>query len=277
MSIVLVCIGNFQPYILDNITFLLKLNIKDIYVITENSFFYYFDKFKNNINLIDVLTLQNNDYIKKTTLNKTFRKGFWVLTSLRFFYICELITKLNLTNIFHIENDVVLYYNPSLLLDKLECKIYMPFDCYKRNIASIVYIPNSTILKQVLGEYNYSKNDMENFYYIKQKTNLIKNFPIFNSKYSYTKEEHYVSMDFLKFNFIFDAAAIGQYLGGVDPRNICGDTRGFVNETCVIKYNKYEIFWNNIDGINKPFIKINDDITPIFNLHIHSKNLKKFT
>lgn len=277
MTVVLVSIGNFQSYILDNITFLLKLKIKNIYVITEKKFFSHFDKFINNITIVDVLLLKKNDYMEKTTLDSKFRDGFWVLTSLRFFYIYELMKTFNLNNVFHVENDVLLYYNPDILLNNLECKMYMPFDCYKRNIASIVYIPNQTILRKVLDEYDYNKNDMENFYNIKYKTNLIKHFPIFNSKYASSKEEEYVSMDFLKFNFIFDAAAIGQYLGGVDPRNISGNTIGFVNETCIIKYNKYEIFWVKNDGINKPFIKIFDDITPIFNLHIHSKNLKNFT
>ena len=49
--------------------------------------------------------------------------------------------------------------------------------------------------------------------------------------------------NFQEFNSIFDAAAIGQYLGGVDPRNSPGDTRGFVNETCVVNYDKYEFTW----------------------------------
>ena len=68
----------------------------------------------------------------------------------------------------------------------------------------------------------------------------------------------------------------GQYLGGVDPRNIAGDTTGFINETCVIKYNNYEIWFEHLDNIKKPFIKINNKQIPIFNLHIHCKNLSKF-
>jgi hypothetical protein len=63
-------------------------------------------------------------------------------------------------------------------------------------------------------------------------------------------------------------------VGGVDPRNAAGDTRGFVNETCVIKYKEEgEIIWREVDGFNKPFIKIFTKEVPIFNLHIHCKNL----
>ena len=78
--------------------------------------------------------------------------------------------------------------------------------------------------------------------------------------------------------YIFDAAAIGQLIGGVDPRNAGGDTRGFVNETCVIKYkDEGEIIWKMIDGFNKPFIKIDAREVPIFNLHIHCKDLASYT
>ena len=75
---------------------------------------------------------------------------------------------------------------------------------------------------------------------------------------------------------IFDAAAIGQYLGGVDPRNIEGDTRGFINETCIIKYNKYKFEWIKIDELFIPHIIIDSNKYKICNLHIHCKNLKNF-
>jgi hypothetical protein len=117
---------------------------------------------------------------------------------------------------------------------------------------------------------------MENFAYIKQNTGLIQNFPIFPNKFFASHEELFVSENYDKFNMIFDAAAIGQFLGGVDPRNIQGDSSGFVNETCVIKYNKYNFILENNNNIKKPFLIVNETKIPIFNLHIHSKNLIKF-
>lgn len=277
MSVVLVCINNFQDYILSNIDLLLRINVNSIFVITNRDFYNKFDKFNDKIKLVDIKELNiNENIINKFKLDKTFRSGFWLFTSLRFIYIYELMKIYNLKNIFHIENDVLLYYDPVLLIDKLENYIYLPFDCYKRSIASIMYIPEQTLLKTAIDNWNYDKNDMENFYYIGKKTNVIRNFPIFNSKYCNTNEELFVSFNFSNLNYIFDAAAIGQYLGGVDSRNIKGNTIGFINETCVIKYNRYKFVWKNIDSINKPFIEINGELIPIFNLHIHSKNLDKF-
>ncbi len=120
---------------------------------------------------------------------------------------------------------------------------------------------------------------MYNFSEIRKKTGLIRTFPIFVSEDDEIEERAFVCTGYNKFGgYIFDAAAIGQYVGGVDPRNTPGDTRGFVNETCVIKYaDEGEIMWTTEDasGFRKPFLKIkgNNTKVPIFNLHIHSKNL----
>jgi hypothetical protein len=83
-------------------------------------------------------------------------------------------------------------------------------------------------------------------------------------------------------NHIFDGAALGQYLGGIDPRNTGdgggADTRGFVNETCVVKFDQYDFFWQvqKKTLLKKPYLKIGDYCYPIANLHIHSKKLREF-
>jgi hypothetical protein len=278
MNIVLTCIDNFQEYILDNIDQLINLNHKQIYVITNSHLFIHFNNIhiKDKIILVNVDDLNESYYFKsKTSLNKSFRNGFWYLTSLRFFYIYHFIEKYNIKNVIHLENDVLIYYNCNELLSVIDQNyIYLPFDTYNRNVASIMYIPNASVFKKVLDNYDTTKNDMENFSIINKKTNLIKKFPIFVENNNLTDEQKFVSENSHTFPFIFDGAAMGQYLFGVDPRNIEGDTTGFVNETCVIKYNNYKIWFSNIDGMNKPFIEIEKKNIPIFNLHIHSKNLK---
>jgi hypothetical protein len=278
MNIVLTCLDNFQEYILTNIEQLIKLNHKNIYVITNSHLFNKFENHKDKITLIDSNTLNDRyNYASKTTLNKTFRNGFWYLTSMRFFYIYEFMKQYNIEDVIHLENDVLIYYNCDEIINKFDKKyIYIPFDSYKRNIASIMYIPNATVFKKIIDNYDINKNDMENFSIIKQRTELIQNLPIFINNNSLTIEQKFVSTNSDKFPFIFDAAAIGQYVGGVDPKNSPGNTVGFINETCVIKYNNYKIIFKIVDGLNKPFIIIHDKEYPIFNLHIHSKNLVKF-
>jgi hypothetical protein len=285
MNIVLVSIGNFQEYILTNIKQLIRLNHKKIYVITNLKFFDNFSEYNSNIHLIDASTLEDKfQYTQKTHMNINFRNAFWVFTSSRFFYIYAFMKKYEIQDVVHLENDVPIYYNCDKLIPFLKSstqqKLFIPMDSYNRAIASIVYIPNAEILEKILELYEYNKNDMENFSIISYKIpDFFDKFPICISDHSQTDEEYYVTKNFEKFGFIFDAAAIGQYLGGVDPQNISGDTTGFINETCVIKYDRYNFQWeiDEIDNIRRPFL-ITEDLEKIqiFNLHIHCKNLEKF-
>ena len=278
MNIVLVCINNFQEYILDNIQQLINLKHENIYVLTNENFFTLFNKFSDKIKLISVDSLPDTfNYYSKTSLDKKFRDGFWALASLRFFYIYEFMNKYDVKDVIHLENDVLLYYNCKNIIDIFEKQfIYLPFDTFKRNIASIMYIPTSEIFKVALDNYDFSKNDMENFCNIKNKTGLIKVLPIFPKTKTDNEEVRFVSENFEKFNCIFDAAAIGQYLGGIDPKIDQNNTVGFVNETCVIKYNQFKFIWVTINDIKRPFLKIGDSEIRIFNLHIHHKDLHNF-
>jgi len=278
MNVILTCLTNFQYYILVNIDQLIKLGYKNIIVITEHEFFAYFTPFKDQIQLVDKNDIEDTfQYSNKTCLDKTFRNGFWYLTSQRFFYIYEYMKQYDIKNVVHIENDVLLYYNfETVLLDKIDQEyMYIPFDSYERNIASILFIPNHTIFRKILENYDFTKDDMHNFTHIKRSTQLIKSFPIFPTNQN-GSEEQYVSENFEELQYIFDAAAMGQYLGGVDPRNNPNNTIGFINETCVIKYNQYNFVWEKEGDLNKPFLLVHQHKYPIFNLHIHSKNLSKF-
>jgi len=276
-SLVLVCLENFQEYILTNIAQLLRLGHTNIYILTNSFLFSEFEPFAPFLNLIDVDKLDDlfkfNEF---STLDKTFRAGFWFHTSARFFVIHAFMLKYGVRNVIHIENDVLLYYNcvEELVNTFTDKKLYIPFDTYERNIASIVYIPDADIFGEILKYYDFAKNDMCNFSEIRKKTGLIQNLPIFVSDSS-NLERAFVTNGFQK--YIFDAAAIGQLIGGVDPRNAGGDTRGFVNETCVIKYkDEGNIVWKEIDGFKKPFIQIKGTEVPIFNLHIHCKDLSSY-
>ena len=301
-SVVLVCLENFQEYILTNVAQLLRLGYTQIFILTNPHLFQEFEAFGDSITLIDVEALDDPfGFRENTGLDKDFRGGFWFHTSARFFVIHAFMKKYGVCDVIHIENDVLLYYNAEGIIEKPRL-LCIPFDTFERNIASIVFIPDAEIFGEILAHYDFGKNDMYNFSEIRKRTGLIQNLPIFVCESDSDAERAFVSGGFLSGGFlsggflsggflsggflsggfqqyIFDAAAIGQFVGGVDPRNMPGDTRGFVNETCVIKYaDEGEIFWKMIDGFKKPFIKIRDGREiPIFNLHIHCKDLALYT
>jgi hypothetical protein len=282
MNIVLVSVGNFQEYILSNLRQLIRLGHTKIYVITNQEYEHHFAEFGGKVKCIFHHLLQDDfEYEKHTQLDKTFRNGFTVLTSSRFFYLYAFMKQYNIENVLHLENDVPIYYHTSVLEQKIDKQyMYIPVDCYHRAIASIVYIPNHTLLGNILAHYTFDQNDMTNFSTLSQQfPQWIHTFPIASPSMANTEEQNYVTQNWNQFNMIFDAAAIGQYLGGVDPRNISGNSQGFVNETCVIKYNEYGFRWSKDteDGILRPFLVNEGFMYPIFNLHIHCKSVDKFT
>jgi hypothetical protein len=226
--------------------------------------------------------------------------------------------KYQIRDVVHLENDVLVYYNVNVLLPMLDkSRIYMPFDTYTRNIASLVYIPNHETLEFVLLHYDVSKNDMENFAkYI--SVGKVVNLPIFcetpalapdsgacertperrmskggQAIHGMNRQDHvvncanpyseiaFVSQYYGQFSYLFDAAAMGQYLGGVDPSNTSVNTVGFVNESCAVRYDRYRFVWETIDGMRKPFLVVvgkgeTNTKIPIFNLHIHCKRVSQF-
>lgn len=280
--IVLVCVQNFQDYILDNIDQLVELNAqRPIFVLTNEYLMHHFEHLCEPVRVLPVEGLEDTyNYLGASTLDATFRGGFWQLASARFFYIYAFMKQHEVTDVVHFENDVLSYYSVGTLENCIDRScMHIPFDSLERNIASIVYIPSHTILKAILDRYDYNVDDMHNFSRIRRETpNLIKGLPICVAPPNAQKEEvRFVTEGYDKFNgFIFDAAAMGQYIGGIDPRNVSDgkDTVGFVNETCVIKYADFASFeWRQ----GRPFLRINGGpLVPIFNLHIHCKNLKKF-
>jgi hypothetical protein len=267
--VVLVSTGVFQSYMKTNVEQLLKFDF-NIHVIIDRTFFDSMEEYKSRITLVDSSRLQT-DFDSKSTLDKHFRGGFWNNASKRLFILNEYMKQQGLNNVIHLENDVLLYSDMNYDLDE---KIYIVMDAHDRCIPGIVYIPNHELFDQLINEYDYSKNDMENlaiFYH--RHRDIVNTFPIIDN--SVVKSIY--NQEFERFNSIFDGAAMGQYLGGVDPRNIPGDTTGFINETCVIKYNNYQFKWLKKGARHVPHILINNHWIQVNNLHIHSKRLEEFS
>jgi hypothetical protein len=272
-EVILVNLVNFQEYILENIKQLKLFNYNITVIITDNLLSYF--KSIKDINIILTNELDDMNYSINTRMDRGFRNGFWLLCSQRIFYLYSYMKKYNKLNCIHIENDVLLY-------DKIETfdskNVWLVMDSEKRCIPGILLIPNYTYMTKLVESYQTNANDMDNlakFYY--KNMNICNTLPIINKNEIYNMDSIF-NMNFNKYNKIFDGAAIGQYLGGVDPKNKGGDTRGFINETCIIDYSKYKFIWKYNDTLKlyQPYIIINGECIQIMNLHIHSKNLKNF-
>jgi len=255
MEIILIDIGIFQEYILDNIRNLKLFGNENITVITDP---HLIDKFKE-INVVSTADIETNTFDK----NNKLPEGFWANCSKRLFLLYSYMKKYNRTNCIHIENDYTIYFSTKNL--KESEFLWLTMDSPNRCIPGIVFIHNYSNLEPLINNYDFSKNDMENMAKFHNSNDSVKSFPIhFNSEY------------FDTFEMIFDAAAIGQYLGGIDTIHKNGGIPGFVNETCIIDFSKYTFHWVKENELFVPMIKVEDRFYKIAGLHIHSKRLSNF-
>ena len=159
-AVVLVCLENFQEYILTNIAQLIKFGHTNIYVITNNHLMQEFESLSDMIHLISVETLNDPfEFAHKSTVNKEFRNGFLHHASARLFVLHSFMVNCGVNNVIHIENDVLLYYNcDEILTDALHDSIqmYIPFDTYERNLGEKEIGQNfETTLLETTSLYNH--------------------------------------------------------------------------------------------------------------------------
>ncbi len=233
---------------------------------------------------------------EKSKLSRHVWQGFVMFASERFFYLEELIRQYALEDVFHLENDVMLYADLKHLLPTFHThyagKIGATFDNESRCVPGFVYISELKPLTQLVlfmaEKAKAGKNDMEILHAFKITCNrlYIDHLPIVMPEYGYplknalgasTKHQERFSQHFTEFQSIFDAAALGQYLGGVSPRNTAQPTPGFINEGCLFNPSVFSYDWKR-DAEDRlvPFILYQEAEYPINNLHIHSKNLTPF-
>ena len=294
-SIVLVHLGDVYNDFINTCIDQLKSFNRDteIYLVTSTL---HFDKVSDKVILISDKELPKSrnhlNFIATNKLDSSFRSGFWKSALERFMYIEDVVELYNLKNIFHFENDVLIYNSLShinIACIKYNFEMVSTFDNDNRCIPGIVYFKNINIINllNIFILENPKMNDMliiSKFAKIYEK--LVFYFPVVPPNYKFPFFKKYKSKqikkyheNFDKFNFLFDAAAIGQYVGGIDPRNTKNNLvkSGFINESALYNVNDFIINWEYDEMNRKSPILIYGGIKyKIFNLHIHCKLLYLF-
>lgn len=286
MNFILVALGKIPEYLDDCIDQIKRTQKQTKIILLTNKKTKYKNKNCKTIFVESLKLSKEHDYfIKKSKFSKdTYRDFFWKHSIERFYYIDDFLNKTPMNNIFHIENDVLLYQNLEIVLDKIN---NFNFACIRdgvnRVIGSLVYIKNKTISKKIVKISNkyLNLNDMKILNLLDKQISKSINLPLGEDLKFIKKSKYY--KDIKKIPFIFDAAAIGQYIDGPHRKNflkkIFNNIKntfniydGFENKDTNLKISDWKIEWKN----NKPFKQENNKLIPIANLHIHSKNLKKF-
>lgn len=238
------------------------------------------------------LSSSHKQYITATKMT-----DFWRYALERFLYLDDFIQQSQLQDVFHLENDVMLYFNLSQKLSTFQrCYPNMMasvFDCDQRCIPSFVYFANpstSQLLACFIADRSHlGCTDMEllslfkDMFYKSRGDHLPILIPSYADDYPLTNifrntarnaEPYFNHLDQL--GLIFDAAALGQFFGGIDP--ILGPSKpGFMGEASVFLPMYFDFQWlQDEEGRWIPYISYNHQTYPIANLHIHSKALDRF-
>ena len=203
-------------------------------------------------------------------------RGFWQYATERFFYLHEYCKLKNLKNIIHIENDNLIFYDFTKLQTQFECRpIWAIFDCENRAIPGLIYFRDSEslypLVQHLVNSGSSGKNDMDAIAdFRKNNPNLIDSLPIIANYVDPLPPMFHQHSEL--FGTLFDGAAVGQYIGGLDL--VCGRGHcfGFINESSVFRCDKSTIEWVHEDGYK--VLKLNG--RRMVNLHVHSKDLRRW-
>jgi hypothetical protein len=227
--------------------------------------------------------------------------GFWKYTTERFFIVEEVMRQYHLSDVFHLEVDNLIYFDYTHLLPLCQkvsqgIKMLSPSDCETRFIAGVCYIPrveSLSILNFYFSEKSNNQAEMEvmmNF--SNEYPDLLGTLPVIMPSYpgKLQPQEGRAITDSMRFyrdaeafDGLFDAAALGQYIGGIDKIHNPGNTDGFVNPHSAYRWDQpcFKMNWTK-DDLNRKYLTIEyssankKEEWKIYNLHIHSKELSRF-
>jgi hypothetical protein len=217
--------------------------------------------------------------------NHKFRNGFWLKTVERFFVLEQFMKFHGIHSLVHAELDQLLFevdIFTRTIRSINKDGLYVSLHNSEQAIASLVFIQNPDTLTSLLqyAQTRMFSNEMNLISdWGNDNPNKIFGLPTLASEiYSVSKLKN---IDILKFNNlggIVDAAQIGQWVAGIDPRNVA------IRERPVNKYittpNPFMLIEDHLKGLTFTFDEGEGslflqylDSTPvrIFNLHIHSK------
>jgi hypothetical protein len=226
-------------------------------------------------------------YFNKFVIIRTLkgREKLFIYSFERFFLLYHLMDKYQLSNVFFLELDNLIYDDPTVWETSFASNemSYM-YDNHGRGASGICFIRNKEILlkfmencKHYIATDTSFLSEMAVLYqFWEANKDRVQLLPIHWPADHVPKETH---MNYDKYqNTIFDAAALGIYLTGVDPFHTDGViVKGQKWQWSVIDYTKYQYIWQPDDKKrNIPYVLCGDTWIKINNLHIHSKNLKPY-
>lgn len=190
---------------------------------------------------------------------------FWHRTAERIYYLEAYITDNHLDNVYHFENDVLLYGSLGLVSDS-DHMMAIPMT-YNKTTFAFTYIPYPKKLHSVCEYFNLILSS----YGEQRLTEVLQDHVSEMSLLTMATREGLVrsfpAIPRQDDKMVFDPGSYGQFLGGTNNGHGSGftDPQHFIG--AAIRRGELHVEFDTEPTVNG---------TKIFNLHIHSKNLKGF-
>ncbi len=284
-----------------------------IYLLADKQVFVNRPEFfaQNHVDWIDTaelpLTEEHLNFLKENRINPEISNGFWLYASERFFTLFDFLCAKELNNVFHLENDSMLYAEVSELLPLFEkVQLAAPFQSHIGCIPCFVFIRNKAsmvpLIHHMIDEMtNYrgprphiQVNDMQTLasFYKKFGANSLLPLPTLMPEYGkyHSRRKSAFQLDNgtpLRFlwthaelfpGIIFDAAGLGIFLNGNDPHTSPGHGPGTVHSRCLFDPRFFTYWWGcDSQGRTIPYLSFKEKNYRIINLHFHSKKPDDYT
>src|SRR5579862_1361283 len=215
-------------------------------------------------------TIEHEDFLRISTLDRNYRDGFWYFTTERLFYLDDLINQYDLKNTFHMENDNLIYVDLEELLPIFTNNysgIAAPFESDHRGFGNFIFVPNKNSIHTLAlhlrkhASSGLSEMFLLNSFKVEWGEKYIDHLPTIMKEYA---EDH----------------GLVNILGmrcTIDPRN-GSDGPGFINDAAFFNVSFMNLIWEFDErGRRIPFAIYRDKKFRINNLHVHSKNLNSLS
>jgi hypothetical protein len=219
---------------------------------------------------------------KISSFERLYKKpGFWTITATRLIYIENFIRKKNLTDVYHFENDVLLYYDLKELHDifiNLFKGLAITRGGTDKCMTGFMFIKNAGSISEMTDFFisllsELGVNGIKNKYrmdMVNEMTLMSVYFASHGGSLPTMPHSEYAN----QFNSIFDPASYGQFVGGTTNGMPGAKPKDHYIGQMLTENPSFDIIWNNK---RQPCLKYNDNEIRINNLHIHSKNLHLYT
>jgi len=290
MKVVYVYIGKSKlpAYVLNNLTntqskfpeidlVLISDNVKSLKKVSERGINVWQCKNQANINLDTMISMDHP---------MDFRSGFWFSTLARFFAIEEFMESNSVNEILQIEADVWLSKNfPFDRFVGLSKELAFPMESVGRGAASVLYVGSTDAIRRFNSYCKSAIKELPNSTDMTLLGKYLENNPervialptapdetIFKD---FTPQDLAIrsSSSYKYFEGVFDPLTYGMHLFGIDAKNNRGRLKLY-SDTPIHILDIRELDFETLEGevIGKNHLQRFN----IYNLHIHSKNMRIF-